>query len=211
MSDRLDLAAILCSRLCHDLVNPVGAVTNGIEILRDEDDPDMQEQVLGLLEQSTDQVACRLGFYRLAFGAGSGMGDTIDAGKLREASEAFFGGGKIALDWQLPLEQISKDGGKVLLNLVLVAAESLLRGGGIAVLGREQDGKLVIEVTAQGERLLIADGVDMALSGEVDVAALSPKAAPAYLAAATASEKGGKVEWAERDGGQLHFLATLAA
>jgi histidine phosphotransferase ChpT len=148
MTDQFTLASILCSRLCHDLVNPVGAVNNGIEILVDEDDPEMQKQVLNLLEQSTRQVSNRLQFFRLAFGAASGMQQSLPVDDLKRAAEAFFAEGKVTLDWQPQVSELTKDGGKVLLNLVLVAGESLIRGGSVTVLATSNGGGVVLDVKA---------------------------------------------------------------
>lgn len=210
MTDQLTLASILCSRLCHDLVNPVGAVNNGIEILVDEDDPEMQKQVLDLLEQSTRQVSNRLRFFRLAFGAASGMEDSLPLDDVRSAAEAFFADGKTVLDWQPQVSELTKDGAKVLLNLVLVAGESLIRGGGVTVqVSRNGDG-IILDVMAEGQRVLLSDGVHEALSGAADVHALSPKAAPAFLAREISLSAGGDFEWSEGEGQQLTLTATLS-
>ncbi len=208
MSDSLDLSAILCSRLCHDLVNPVGAVANGVEMLGDEADPDMQEQVLALLDKSARQVSHKLQFFRLAFGAAGGMGATIAMSQIRAAAEPFVSDSKAALDWQPELSEITKDGAKVLLNLVLVAAESLLRGGSVTVSATARSGDIDIQVTAAGERVLLVESVRNALSGEIDLAELDPKAAPAYLARTIAAEVGGQVGWKDGDG-QLTLTASL--
>jgi len=209
MTDQFTLASILCSRLCHDLVNPVGAVNNGIEILVDEDDPDMQQQVLSLLELSTRQVSNRLQFFRLAFGAASGMQQTLPVNDIRSAAEAFFADGKVALDWQPQVSELTKDGAKVLLNLVLVAGESLIRGGSVTVQASSNGDGVVLVVKAEGQRVLLADGVHEALSGGADVKALSPKAAPAFLAREISLLAGGTFDWSEGDGNQLALTATL--
>lgn len=209
MTDQFTLASILCSRLCHDLVNPVGAVNNGIEILVDEDDPEMQKQVLNLLEQSTRQVSNRLQFFRLAFGAASGMQQSLPVDDLKRAAEAFFAEGKVTLDWQPQVSELTKDGAKVLLNLVLVAGESLIRGGSVTVLATSNGGGVVMDVKAEGQRVLLADGVHEALSGGADVKALSPKAAPAFLAREISLSAGGAFDWSEGDGSQLALTATL--
>lgn len=210
MTDQFTLAAILCSRLCHDLVNPVGAVNNGIEILVDEDDPEMQKQVVALLEQSTRQVANRLKFFRLAFGAASGMQAALPMTEIRAAAEAFFADGKTVLDWKPEISELSKDSAKVLLNLLLVAGESLIRGGGLTVGGSRSNGFTAIEVEARGQRILLSEGVHEALSGTAGVAGLTPKAAPAFLAREIAIANGGGLDWSEEHGQTLRLSATLS-
>ncbi|RMF11019.1 MAG: histidine phosphotransferase [Alphaproteobacteria bacterium] len=209
MTDTLAFASILCSRLCHDLVNPVGAVSNGIEMLADENDPDMRDQVLALLEQSARQVANRLQFFRLAFGAAGGMGETLAMAQIRQAAEALFADGKTDLRWQPQLAEISKPGAKLLLNLVLVGAESLLRGGTVTVTAGPLGGGVEIEVLAEGERVLVMESVQKALSGAVDLDTLDAKGAPAFLARQIATALGGRIAWRENGDGAISLTAVL--
>lgn len=200
MSESLDFTAILCSRLCHDLVNPVGAVANGIEMLGDEDDPAMRAQVIALLEQSARQVSNRLQFFRLAFGAAGGMGETLAMDQIKVAAAALFADGKVTLRWEPQLSEISKQGAKVLLNLVLVAHESLLRGGTVTVAAGRRNGCVGINISAEGERVLVVENVQKALSGALDLTTLDPKGAPAYLARQIAAELGGNISWESGEG-----------
>ena len=87
----VELASLLCSRLCHDLMSPVGALNNGIELLADETDPDMRDKCLALLSDSARASANKLKFFRLAFGAGGGFADLIDANEAKVALEGIFG------------------------------------------------------------------------------------------------------------------------
>jgi len=96
----VDLASLLCSRLCHDLMSPVGALNNGIELLGDETDPEMREKCLELLADSARATANKLKFFRLAFGAGGGFGEEIDTSEAQAALEGLFGAeGKVQLGW----------------------------------------------------------------------------------------------------------------
>src|SRR6478609_11718980 len=116
----IDLASLLCSRLCHDLLSPVGALNNGIELLADEQDPEMRERCLELLSESAKASANKLKFFRLAFGAAGGFGDEIDTREAKTALEGLFGAEKkIELGWMVAPEKLSKEAVKVLLNLAL--------------------------------------------------------------------------------------------
>ena len=98
----IELASLLCSRLCHDLLSPIGALNNGIELLADEDDPDMREKCLELLADSARASANKLKFFRLAFGAAGGFGDEIDTGEAHAALEGVFGAERrIELGWMV--------------------------------------------------------------------------------------------------------------
>src|SRR5688572_27872046 len=112
------LASRLCSRLCHDLLSPVGALNNGIELLSDEQDSDMRERCLELLAESARASANKLKFFRLAFGAGGGFGDEIDTREASAALEGLYGADKrIELRWIVADDRLSKGAVKLLLNL----------------------------------------------------------------------------------------------
>ena len=126
----VDFASLLCSRLCHDLLSPVGALNNGIELLADEHDPEMRARVLELLADSARASANKLKFFRLAFGAAGGFADQVDAREAKVAIEGLFsGGGKVELGWMVGDATHSKPANKLLLNLALIAADALQRGG----------------------------------------------------------------------------------
>src|SRR5438876_8149334 len=98
----VDLASLLCSRLCHDLMSPVGALNNGIELLADETDPDMRDKCLELLADSARASANKLKFFRLAFGAAGGFGEDIDTGEAHAALAGVFGAERrIELGWMV--------------------------------------------------------------------------------------------------------------
>ena len=100
--DPVELASMLCSRLCHDLLSPVGALNNGIELLADEQDPEMRERCMELLADSAAATANKLKFFRLAFGAGGGFGDMVDPREARGAIEGIYGPAKrIDLGWMI--------------------------------------------------------------------------------------------------------------
>lgn len=150
----LDLIAHLCSRLCHDLVGPIGALGNGIEILSEEQDESMRQEATQLLEASVIEATKRLQYFRMAFGALGGLHDKISSLEVRRTAEDFFSQGRTRLHWKdvtlLPVE-LSKNTAKLLLNLLLVAQTTLPRGGDLAVY-IEQSG-LAISAAGTGGRL----------------------------------------------------------
>ena len=126
----VDLASLLCSRLCHDLMSPVGALNNGIELMADEQDPEMRERCVELLADSAKATANKLKFFRLAFGAGGGFGDLIDANEGRIALEGIFGAERrIELGWMVADDKLSKGAMKLLLNLALIVGDALVPVG----------------------------------------------------------------------------------
>ena len=152
----VDLASLLCSRLCHDLMSPVGALNNGIELLADEQDPDMREKCLELLEDSARASANKLKFFRLAFGAAGGFGEEIDTHEAEAALEGVFGPERrIELGWVVSTGKLPKGAVKLLLNLALLAGDALVRGGRLDVGAENRDGEVELVIRAEGPRILL--------------------------------------------------------
>ncbi|MEO6360235.1 MAG: histidine phosphotransferase family protein, partial [Sphingomicrobium sp.] len=126
----VDLASLLCSRLCHDLMSPVGALNNGLELLADEQDPAMRDKCLELLGESARASANKLKFFRLAFGAAGGFGESVDTREAHSALSGLFGPERrIELGWIVADSKLPKGAIKLLLNLALIAGDALVRGG----------------------------------------------------------------------------------
>ena len=206
---KLDFAALLCSRLCHDLVSPVGAINNGLEILADEKDPSMRDAVMDLVEKSTRQTSNKLQFFRLAFGAAGGFSAQLDVRECQKAVDAMIDGSRVSLDWQVPAISVSKSEVKVLLNLALIVAESMIRGGVMSISMTEEDGAHVIVVHGDGERVIVQAPVKAALEGALDEEELEPRAAPAYLAHMVALEAGGTTSVTKLDDKTVELQAKM--
>ena len=178
----LDLAAMLCSRLCHDLLSPVGALSNGLELLADEKDPEMRQRCFELLEQSAKTSADKLRFFRLAFGAGGGFGEAVAMHEPRAVIDALVGNnGRIAVSWSLASDSMPKPAVKVLLNLAMIGIEALVRGGTLDIVAETRDNISEIVIRASGARIAFDPAVGQALDGTLPTEALSAKTAPAYM------------------------------
>jgi histidine phosphotransferase ChpT len=129
----LEFAALLVSRVCHDLVSPVGAVVNGLEVLEDETDLAMRADALRLVAASAEQAAARLQFARIAFGAAGSAGAELDLAEVGRIMAGLLKGGKVELLWRAPAVNWPKDWAKLLMNAVLGATDCLPRGGKVAV------------------------------------------------------------------------------
>lgn len=209
---KLDFAALLCSRLCHDLVSPVGAINNGLELLSGEQDEAMREAVFDLIEKSTAQTSNKLQFFRLAFGAAGGFSAHLDTREAEKSLRAFLAGSKVELSWDVSVAELTKGGVKLLLNLCLVTAETLVRGGTLTVQFSEVDGGQVsVAVNANGERVIFAEDIQRALEGKVKEKDLEPRSAPAFLASMVAAELGGSVVVDTYEDQKLGLSATFKA
>ncbi|CAN5302173.1 histidine phosphotransferase family protein [soil metagenome] len=208
----VDFASLLCSRLCHDLLSPVGALNNGLELLADEHDPEMRQRCLELLSESAKASANKLKFFRLAFGAAGGFGETIDTREARAAIEGLFGANhRVNLGWLIEDPTLPKGGIKVLLNLALLAGDALIRGGQLDIGAEYHDGQVEIVVRAEGPRIILDAELRQALLGETGDAVVTPRAAAAYLVHALVSEGGGTMQVSEAGEPVLLFGATFKA
>jgi len=131
--EALDLTALVCSRVCHDVISPVGAIVNGLEVLADEKDEKMREVALDLIRKSAVQASARLQFARLAFGAAGSAGAQIDLGDAAEVAKNFLADERLKLVWNLPRVLLPKNRVKLLLNLLMIGATAIPRGGTLTV------------------------------------------------------------------------------
>ena len=204
-----DFASLLCSRLCHDLLSPIGALNNGIELLSDENDPEMRARCLDLLGESARASANKLKFFRLAFGAAGGFAEEVDTREARGAIEGLFGGdGRIQLGWMVDEPTMSKSALKILLNLSLIAGDALVRGGRLDIGAERHDGGTDIVIRAEGSRSVLDAELKRVLTGENDGEG-APRAAAAWLVRSLIEEGGGQLQLMDEEEGVLMLGAAL--
>lgn len=176
--DALELAALLCSRVCHDLISPVGAIVNGLEVLDDDPKPDDREFALDLIRKSAKIASARLQFCRLAFGAAGSAGAQIDLGDAQNMAKGHFEDGKITLAWNLPRLLLPKNRVKLLLNLLVIAQQTIPRGGVLTVDSLGEGEAMGFRITAAGLNARVSQPVaDLLASGSsnaVDAHAVQP-------------------------------------
>ena len=204
----VDYASLLCSRLCHDLLSPIGALNNGLELLADETDPAMRQRCMDLLAESARTSANKLKFFRLAFGAAGGFGDMVDPREAKGAIEGLLSDAKrTTLGWLVEAEALPKPAIKVLLNLALIANEALVRGGTLDVGAEENGGLIEIVVKIEGPKILLDPDLRRTLTdGNDDVTA---RAAAAWLVHALVAQAGGSVQVVEPADNVLILGAAL--
>ena len=185
----IDLASLLCSRLCHDLLSPVGALNNGLELMADEQDPEMRERCLELLNESARASANKLKFFRLAFGAGGGFGENIDTREAKSALEGLFGADRrVDLGWMVEDDELPKGAVKLLLNLALIAGDALVRGGRLDVGAENGAAGLELVIRAEGQRILLDPALRETLLKGSSGGTVEPRAAGAWLAHSLAAD-----------------------
>jgi len=173
-----DLAAMLCSRVCHDLINPVGAIGNGLEVLADPTQAEMAPYARELISNSARQAQAKLEFARLAYGASSTAGTDLDTRECERVAKLLFEIEKADLDWRVPLILLPKHKAKLLLNMMLIASGSVPRGGVVTVKVSGPAGAEAFDITAKGPRVLMPNGVQELVAGNpkdgVDARGIQP-------------------------------------
>jgi histidine phosphotransferase ChpT len=206
----VDLASLLCSRLCHDLMSPVGALNNGIELLADEQDESMRDKCLELLADSARASANKLKFFRLAFGAAGGFGESVDTHEAQAALEGVFGPERrIELGWEVSDGKLPKGAVKLLLNLALLAGDALVRGGRLDVGAESADDKIELVIRGEGPRILLDPVRRETLATGGSGGVVEPRAAGAWLAHSLAGEAGGTIQLSDPASDVLLIGAVL--
>ncbi|AOR76785.1 MULTISPECIES: histidine phosphotransferase family protein [Sphingomonadaceae] len=196
----IELASLLCSRLCHDMLSPVGALTNGLELLADEKDPEMRQRCFELLDQSARISTDKLKFFRLAFGAAGGFGEMVAVSEAKVLVDALVANNpRVTLAWALPSDSLPKAAIKTLLNFALIGLEALPRGGTLEIAAEYRDNHSELVVRAAGPRIAFDRSVGAALEGALPEGELSSRTAPAAMLRQLAVELKGKLQFALAD------------
>jgi histidine phosphotransferase ChpT len=200
--DALDLAALLCSRVCHDLISPTGAIVNGLEVLEEqESDEETKTFALDLIKKSAKTASARLQFCRIAFGAAGSAGAQIDVGDAHDMARAFLEDDKTKLAWHLPRLLLPKNRVKLLLNLLIIAGQTIPRGGTLTVDPVGEGEGMGFRITAAGINARIPQAVPALLAGTSENGSVDAHAIQPFYAGLLARACGMKVELkAEGDG-----------
>jgi histidine phosphotransferase ChpT len=202
------VAQLLCSRLCHDLVGPAGAVNAGLELLQEDG---TAVDALDLAARSGLQTTGRLTFYRMAFGFGGG--ETVRLGEVRDLAAALVADGAVALDWPVDAaaegSAIAKGAARLLLNLLLLGVDCLPRGGTLGVRIADLDEGLGIAMTAAGEGARLRPELGAAMAPDADVDTLTARTVQGYYTGCLAADIGAAVEIGEDSAHQVRVATVV--
>jgi histidine phosphotransferase ChpT len=175
----LDLAALLCSRVCHDLISPVGAIANGLEVMEDGKDEETSKFAMDLIKKSARTASAKLQFCRLAFGAAGSAGAQIDTGDAEKVTRGLMEDEKTKIGWNVPRVLMGKNRVKLLLNMMLLAGQAIPRGGQLTVDAVGEGDAMGFRVSATGQNAKVPQAVPPLLAGTpsdhgVDAHAIQP-------------------------------------
>ncbi|MDJ1158142.1 histidine phosphotransferase family protein [Chelatococcus sp. SYSU_G07232] len=199
--DALDLAALLCSRVCHDVISPVGAIVNGLEVLEDEDDASMKEFALDLIKKSARQASARLQFARLAFGAAGSAGASIDLGDAEQVAKGFLNDDKLSVTWTAPRLLLPKNKVKLLLNLLLLATNAIPRGGSLEAQVEVDGDNVRFVIDARGVNARIPAHAEDLVAGRSENGSVDAHAIQPFYTGLIARAAGMGVSFSLADGG----------
>lgn len=201
-----DLAALLCSRVCHDIISPVGAINNGLELL---DEGGADADAMDLIRTSALNASVRLKFARLAFGASGSVGASIDTGEAEKAVLDYVSADKkTEVKWSGPRAIIPKNQVKLLLNLFLVAYGAIPRGGEIDVILETLDADPKFRLVSRGRMVRVPPKFLEIHSGELDEAVDAHSIQP-YYTVLLADESGMELA-CSANADEVVFTAQLA-
>ena len=195
---KAELAAALAARVCHDLINPAGAISTGVDLIEDADKPEMREDAIGLIVESSKKLGVLLPFYRVAFGA-SASADTFDVRKLEEMTRDIYSFQRAELSWDVPFESLGKAAARTILNLAQLGYLALPRGGVAKVSARREGGDLVLSVVGEGPKISLKPEVIEGLNGQPMSEGLGGYWVQAYYLNALLGDVGGTVAYATTD------------
>jgi len=188
------LSSLMCARICHDLLSPVSALGTAIEVLNDDENPDMHEEAIALIKRSAGQTSGKLQFLRLAFGAGGSVSGRIGVDFLKTLVEGQYGGGKHEFNWTVKADDIDKFHGRILLNAVMIAVTSIPRGGEVTVKVEDKSGATILTLDAKGPKARISDMLTTTLSGRMPADGFDGRSIQPFFTAMLIREVKGKIE-----------------
>ena len=154
-----DLGALLCSKVCHDIISPVGAITNGLELMEEDIDGSMREMAMDLIKRSATQASAKLKFARIAYGAAGSAGAEIDTGDAEEVAQGYMAAEKADLEWKIERQYLPKNEVKLVLNLLLLALNCVPQGGAITISMKKEDGNPTFKLLCSGLKARVADNI----------------------------------------------------
>ena len=205
----MELAALLCSRVCHDVISPVGAIANGIELLDEGADEETSEIAMDLIRSSAKNASARLQYARIAFGAAGSAGAHVDTGDAESVARAFFDNEKKTdIEWHGERALMAKNQVKLLLNLVLVGLSAIPRGGNVKVEIEDPNGSPKFRVTSSGMKARVPPVFLDLLNGTFDETLDAHAIQPVYTL--QLAESSNMEVTARLEGDDVVFQANIA-
>jgi histidine phosphotransferase ChpT len=187
------LAALISSKICHDLAGQIGAINNGLELLEEENDEDTRYYALELIHNSAKAAWAQLDFNRLAFGVSSSLGAVVPLGHVEQVARRYVENGKRKLHWQSGVRELDKEHAKLIVAVLALALTALPAGGDIYVGLTAPDtasgapSRFKLAIVCRGRIARLPEGIAEFLAGK-EMKTIDGKLVVAYYAARLAEE-----------------------
>lgn len=202
------LSAMMCARICHDLVSPIGALGTALEVLSDDANADMHPDAMDLVRLSAGQASAKLQYLRLAFGAAGSAPGIMSVAELIKLSDGIYGDGKVDLVWDVKTDTLEKSAARLLLNLIMLAVQSVPRGGTVTITPISTDAGVTLSLSATGPKARLADAVPITLAGKAPADGFDGRTIQPFYAGMMVREAKGTITTGI-DGETVTFIANL--
>lgn len=202
------LSAMMCARICHDLVSPIGALGTALEVLEDPANADMHEDAMDLVKKSARQASGKLQFLRLAFGAGGSAPGVIGVDMLKTLTDGIYGDAKADIEWAAQIDALNKDTARVLLNLIMLGVQAVPRGGVVSIYLAQDMDMVELKLTCTGPKARLAEAVTQTLSGKMPDDGFDGRTIQPFYTGVILRELGGKIA-AGADEDRVVFSAKI--
>lgn len=209
--DSLDLAALLCSKVCHDVISPVGAIVNGLEMLEDEKDPEMRTFALDLVKKSATSASARLQFCRLAYGAAGSAGASIDTGDAEKVTRGLLEDEKTRIVWNAPRVLLPKNKVKLILNMCQIAAAAIPRGGVVEATIAGDGDAAQLSARSSGTYFRLAQSIPAMLAGQPENGTVDAHGIQAFYTGLVARSSGMEITITPEEGAVTIAATPVAA
>lgn len=187
-----DLAAMLCGRVCHDLISPISALTTALEVLDDEDNADMHDHAIDLIKLSARKASAQLQFLRLAFGSGSSAPSVVALEVLKTLTAGIYDDSKHEISWNSNVDGVDKTGARLILNMIMLSVSTVPLGGSLTI-NINQGAQLDMSIVANGRKARIPEAVSLPLAGQSPEDGFDGKSIQSFYAMLMAREQGGRI------------------
>jgi len=194
-----NLSALLCARICHDLISPVGALGNAVEILDDESNVDMHEDAINLVRTSSRQASAKLKFLRIALGAAGSAPGVIPTDEVKELSNNMFADSKPELVWNIDSDGIDKNRARILMNLIMLAVQAAPRGGTVTITRQGDGNSANFSVISEGPNVRLDAAVARAIDGKIPEGGFDGRSIQPLYANLLARDIGGTIGASDED------------
>lgn len=194
-----NLAALLCAKICHDLISPVGALGNAVEFLDDDGNPDMYEDAINLVRTSSRQASAKLKFLRIALGAGGSAPGVIPTSEVSKLTDDMFADSKPDLVWKIDSDGIDKNRARIVMNLIMLAVQAAPRGGSVTITRQGDGDSASFTIVSDGPNVRLDAAVAKAIAGKMPDGGIDGRSIQPLYANLLARDIGGSVGSSDDD------------